>query len=286
MSEPITAAAAIAADGVPDLPRETPRSAPSDLAAPAAAPAPMVQGSAPAGPARLDSAGAAFDPALHEVGPGGEPRMRQDGRFALKRGNGARRRAGLPPAGNAGAGFPGRPPKPKPKPAASEPSHPTPPQVAAAPSPAASAAEPAPVSDVRIPEVEPPSEAEADPPADPADYRETAEALTEGQFGGAQIAFGAAWEPRPSERSAWIDAWAKALAHYQAPKAGPLLRLIILAVCSVAKRRGDAETRATLGRWWSALRRRRQPAPPEPAPAADHQEPEPEPAQIRRGVFS
>lgn len=174
-----------------------------------------------------DNNGVAFDPLLHEAGPTG-PRMRGNGSWALKRGNGARRAKGLPPSG--AVSFAVLPPKPR----TEEP----PPAAGAAPSPAPQPS-PAPAGGAQIVHE---ATIETNPVLVEADYENTAKGVQRGLFAVAKLRFGPAWEPDDAERTEWVGCLRRLWHHYQLPRIGILAEFVVLTWSSISKRREDAKT--------------------------------------------
>jgi hypothetical protein len=230
---------------------------------------PMTTGAAPAHGGELDRHGVAYDPRRHEH------RIKANGSWALKRGNGARLAAGKPLAGSTS----GHAPRAKDEPAAPETTATTCPQVQ--PGPVAQPQESRPGPFLAMGEAGVPPEAMGPgnasvPPASaagttmvpevmrgPADYQLTAEGLTSAQFGIMSMALGKAWEPEREESKAWTEAWKRTMAHYQTPILGPLLELFVLLVGSVSKRWHDATTNARVGAVWRWMRKEPKPAQPD-----------------------
>lgn len=250
---PLVQERSLALINVGELPRPTPKAAPGPIPAP--------QGD-------VDAKGVPFDPTRHER------RRKGDGTWCLKRGNGARRAAGLP---NAGMLFQQAKPatSPAPAPAAA-------PVDAAAPSPApAPAAVPAPEfapgsrlgslppdGDGIVPEIE------TAPTLTEADYQPTGEALSRGFFAFAQLALDhEPWEPAPGEQKALAGALTRVWHHYTLPRIGPIAELLLVLLPIFAKRSDAPKTRRAFG-WFADLFRRREPKPAAPQPA---KEPEPTP---------
>lgn len=266
------AASPVGAGGEPPI--LSPAAAMAAMVLPQATPGvvdPLPSGPAPvlSGGKEVDRHGVAFDPAKHEH------RIRPNGHWALKRGNGARAAKGLPFAGAtsgrrlAVSADPARPPTVA-----------IPPESATA-EPAAGDSAAAPATAFRpgaflAPEVpaagsgatvagnaqEPPGGAAAPAAAPvpvasltPQDYQLTAEGITGAQFGLASMALGPAWEPDRAERQAWTAAWARTMAHYQTPILGPVVELVVLAIGSVSRRFHDATTQSRVGAFWRWMRR-------------------------------
>lgn len=201
-----------------------------------------------------------YDPRRHEH------RIRPNGHWALKRGNGARLAAGKPLAG-ASSGHSMRvsaDPAPAPsvsiEPPATAGEAVTQPQGSRlGPFLALDEAKASPVSGG-------PQNASAPPAAGgapmvpevmrtPQDYHLTAEGITQAQFGVMSMALGKAWEAEPQEAKAWTEAWKRTMAHYQTPILGPIVELIVLGIGSVSKRWHDATTNARVGGFWRWIRK-------------------------------
>lgn len=206
----------------------------------------------PAAPAGklVDKLGTPFDDAQHSRDRHGNPMMRADGGWCLKRGNGARKLAGKPPAG--AVGYVSVAPKPDAAPTG------TPPAGGSAPSPGAagSVVDGVPVDGV--------------PMLTEADFEGTALGLTNGGFSLMQLVFGKAWEPDDQERRTWVGALRRLWYHYQLPRVGPLIEVLLLIPATIAKRRHDART---LEGWakvkaWMGVKPKAKPKPDDATPAA------------------
>lgn len=210
------------------------------------------QSSAPGGD--LDRHGTAYDAAKHEH------RLRTNGAWALKRGNGARKASGKAYHVPSGSG-PARPNE-------------TPTAQTTAP-------------DSTVPQFAPGSHVAPPPMAEhegiletekilsESDYQSTGETLARGLFGTAQLMLdGKAWEPTPQESKAFASAFARVWFHYQLPRLGPLFELFFLIPPTIAKRADQPRTASLLGwmaRWFKRGQR------------ADPIEPEKETTPQRRG---
>lgn len=258
---PLVQERSLALINVGELPRPTPKAAPGPIPAP--------QGD-------VDAKGVAFDPSRHER------RTKADGSWCLKRGNGARRNAGLP---NAGRLFQQAKPAPSPAPSPA-PAPATAPVDAAAPSPAPAAA-PAPefAPGSRLGSLPPDDggivpDVEENPTLNEADYQPTGEALSRGFFAFAQLALDREpWEPAPGEQKALAGALTRVWHHYTLPRIGPLAELLLVLLPIFAKRSDAPKTRRAFG-WFADLFRRRDPQPAAPQPAKEP-EPTPTPAPPR-----
>lgn len=180
--------------------------------------------------AEVDARGVPFDPAQHErsfrtSGP-------DKGCWKRKRGNGARKAAGEPPAGAVGS-FLARP-------AGKASAEGSPAGEAAS---GASSSGPAPAGDqVHEGQVIQPGV------RTPEDYEATAEGLAQAAFGIAAMTFGDAWKADRSELDAWREQLKRTFAAYQLPVLGPLLGLVVLAIRSISKRWTDPATRSKVER--------------------------------------
>ena len=225
---------ALAALGGESLPLAT-----ADVGSSGSTPAPP-----PGDPRQVDDHGVTFDRTKHEADANGNGKRRRDGGWVLKRGNGARKSKGLGLLNLFRGGQPAEQPAP-----ASATDAPTP-----APTTGASflaSPGPAPAGGAQ------PGGAAAQPEAAPnpiESYDATAAALTHGQFAVLTIALGPAWEAQPQEHKAWVDMWRRLWFHYQLPVVGPLIEFLILSATTIAKRRGDAETKRRVGGLWRWLR--------------------------------
>lgn len=195
----------------------------------------------------VDKLGAAFDDALHERDRLGNPKMRADGGWCLKRGNGARKANGKPPAG--AVGYVSVAPKPAATPASSSPGEAAGPT--SSPSPGASGQV---VNALPI---------EGAPMLTEADYEGTAIGLTNGGFSVLQLVFGKAWEPDTNERDAWRGALRRLWFHYQLPRLGPLIEVLLLLPATIAKRRDDARTKEgwAKAKAWMGMKPKPKPEP-------------------------
>lgn len=222
---------------------------------------PMTTADAPAQGGELDRHGVAYDPRRHEH------RIKANGSWALKRGNGARLAKGMPLAGSTS----GRSARVQEPAAATASPPPSDAQVPTEPITQPQESRPGPflaVGESPAPSGAPMAETGGIPPAGsngatmvpevmrgPQDYQLTAEGLTSAQFGIMSMALGKAWEPEREESKAWTEAWKRTMAHYQTPILGPLLELFVLLVGSVSKRWHDATTTARVGSLWRWLRK-------------------------------
>ncbi len=173
----------------------------------------------------VDRLGVAFNPALHESSATG-PRMRADGGWCLKRGNGARKVNGKSPAG--GVAYVVPPPGKQQEP----------PAAGAAPGPAPAPNQPPPVNGEQILE----TTLENNPVLGEADYEGTAIGLQNGIFSLARLTMGPAWQEDNDERDAWRGCIRRLWHHYQLPRVGPILEMLMLGCATIAKRREDART--------------------------------------------
>ncbi len=159
-------------------------------------------------PGLLDQAGEAFDPALHGVDRNGNPKMRADGCWWRKPGLGARK-AKAAKDGDESYVVP-----PAGEAAASTSSSPT-------------------VDAVAAPE----------PMLTEADYEGTASGIQNGMFSLMQLWLGGAWAAEAEEAKIWRGALARLWFHYQLPRFGPIIEIIILIPSTIARRRDDARTK-------------------------------------------
>ncbi len=178
---------------------------------------------APASAGLIDKLGQAFDNARHERDRTGNPKMRADGGWMLKRGNGARKARGEAPAGAVSYVVP---PSTRST---------TDPAASSAPQPTAGAAGDV-VAALPAPEGVAPLLTEAD-------YEATALGVTNGSFSLMQLMLGDAWKPDTDERAAWTGALRRLWCAYQLPRLGPLIEVLFLLPATIAKRRHDARTR-------------------------------------------
>jgi hypothetical protein len=245
-----------AADAVADL---ITTNRPTDGVAPpmpvtegdSAAPSRMAAGDALA-PPEMDNKGNAFDRARHYVDPvTGKGRITARGTWQLAGTRGAPFPRGNQAAAKATASNdvtgPGQSPQPTPE------------------SPA-----PAPRGFIGAidPEVMPPAGNDQAATSVPKEaYRSTAEAAHRALFSVAGIMFGRAWDPDAAETRAWVEAWQEALFQWQAPRLGPTLTLVVLAITSAAKRKDDEQTRRRVSELFGWVRRRQDQGQRPQAPA-------------------
>lgn len=170
---------------------------------------------------RVDNLGQPFDSMRHAVDKAGNPILHASGRWALKRGNGSLKAQGKPMVGLI------MPPKAKPEGASAE----------TQPAGAATSEGPTPgqVGVVDATTAPPPVFVETD-------YEGTAAGVTAGMFGILALIFGPAWDADTAERDTWRGALRRLWFHYQLPRIGPIVEVLMLIPVTIAKRRNDAKT--------------------------------------------
>lgn len=171
----------------------------------------------------------AFDPMRHSQDRYGNPMARADGFWMRRRGNGGRALKGLPPTG-----APYLSPPAKAAPSADQVDEPAPAASSAGAGGAVVDAVPAPGPELLT----------------EADYEGTAIGVQNAMFGLCRLFFGSAWEPDDNERDTWRGALRRLWCHYQLPRLGPLLEVIVLVPVTIAKRREDARTQ----QGWAKIR--------------------------------
>ncbi len=173
---------------------------------------------APAGKL-MDKNGQPFDDLRHERDKAGNPKLTAAGSWWPKRGNAARKIAGKPISGAAGKGYVG---------------------VLEKPAPADGAAT---AGEMTAGAAGATVDAMATPMLSEADYEGTAIGLTNGGFSLMKLFFGKAWEPDGMELDTWRGALRRLWFHYELPRVGPLIEVVLLIPATIAKRRDDARTK-------------------------------------------
>lgn len=186
----------------------------------------------------LDDDKQPFDPALHQVDAFGNPKRTAAGRWARKTGNGARKAAGKPLAGNLTKGALPLP-KAEESPAEAPAGQPDPSGFIAPPKAgesAQAAGQPAAggdkVHDAELAPVE----------LTPDECKATARAVINGSIGIARMTRGEHWTPDEAERSELIDSLSRIWAAYHLPRLGPVVEFAMVLISFIfngEKRRED-----------------------------------------------